>query len=245
MASVAEHYRSHLAPVYAWMCGGFDAAIARGDSEIGAILPDLSTGSHAVDLGSGFGMHSIPLARRGCSVLAVDSSNHLLDQLKAHAGSLPITAVEDDLLAFKRYLDRPADVVLCMGDTLTHLPDREAAAQLFTLAAASLRPGGTFIATFRDYTQALVGHGRFIPVKSDDERILTCFLEYAGEHVDVHDMLHERNGDAWQLRVSTYRKLRLDPQWISASLRDQGFAVRIEPGLAGMVRVIAGLKPSR
>src|SRR3984885_8592886 len=238
MAGVAEHYRSHLAPVYAWMCGGFDAAIARGDSEIGAILPDLSTGGHAVDLGCGFGMHSIPLARRGCSVLAVDSSNYLLEQMKAHAGSLPITAVEDDLLAFQRHLDRPADVILCMGDTLTHLPDRDAASRLFTLAAASLRRGGTFIATFRDYTQALVGNGRFIPVKSDADRILTCFLEYAADHVDVHDMLHERDRDAWELRVSTYRKLRLNSQWVSASLRDRGFSVRTEPGLAGMIRIV-------
>jgi hypothetical protein len=52
-------------------------------------------------------------------------------------------------------------------------------------------------------------------------------------------MLHERNGDNWHLRVSTYRKLRLDPQWISASLHDRGFSVRAEPGPAGMVRVIA------
>jgi 2-polyprenyl-3-methyl-5-hydroxy-6-metoxy-1,4-benzoquinol methylase len=239
MASVADHYRSHLAPVYAWMSGGFDAAVARGETEIGAILPDLSRGSLAVDLGCGFGMHSIPLARRGCSVLALDSSSHLLEQLKAHAGALPIAAVEDDLFAFQRYLDRPSDVILCMGDTLTHLPDRDAALQLFTLAAASLRPGGRFIVTFRDYTQTLVGNGRFIPVKSDADRILACFLEYATDHVDVHDMLHERNGDAWQLRVSAYRKLRLAPQWVSTSLHDGGFAVRTEPGLAGMVRVIA------
>jgi 2-polyprenyl-3-methyl-5-hydroxy-6-metoxy-1,4-benzoquinol methylase len=239
MASVADHYRSHLAPVYTWMCGGFDAAIARGETEIGALLPDLSKGSRAVDLGCGFGMHSIPLARRGCAVLALDSSSHLVDELKAQAGTLPITAAEDDLLAFPRYLDCPADVILCMGDTLTHLPDRDAASQLFTLAAASLRPGGRFIATFRDYTQALVGARRFIPVKSDAERILTCFLEYAPDHVEVHDILYEREGDAWPLRVSTYRKLRLDPQWISASLRDRGFSVRTEPGLGGMIRVIA------
>ena len=238
MASVADHYRSHLAPVYTWMCGGFDAAIARGETEIGALLP-VSNGSRALDLGCGFGMHSIPLARRGCAVLALDSSSHLLEQLKAQAGALPITAVEDDLLAFQRYLDRPADVILCMGDTLTHLPGRDAALHLFTLAAASLRPGGSFIATFRDYTQALVGDRRFIPVKSDAERILTCFLEYAADHVDVHDILHERQGEAWQLRVSTYRKLRLDPHWISASLRDRGFSVRTEPGLAGMIRMIA------
>jgi SAM-dependent methyltransferase len=239
MASVADHYRSHLAPVYTWMSGGFDAAKARGETEIGAILPDLSKSSRAVDLGCGFGMHSIPLADRGCSVLALDTSGYLLEQLRAHAGNLPITAVEDDLLAFQRYLDRPADVILCMGDTLTHLPDRDAVLQLFTLVAASLSAGGTFVATLRDYTQALVGNGRFIPVKSDADRILTCFLEYAVDHVDVHDVLHERYGETWQLRVSTYRKLRLDPRWISASLRDQGFSVRTEPGLAGMIRIVA------
>jgi SAM-dependent methyltransferase len=239
MASVTDHYRSHLAAVYSWMSGGFDAAIGRGETEIGAVLADLSNGSRAVDLGAGFGTHSIPLARRGCAVLALDSSAFLLEELRAHAGSLPITAVEDDLLAFQRYLDCPADVILCMGDTLTHLPDRADVLQLFALAGASLRPGGAFIATFRDYTRALVGNGRFIPVKSDADRILTCFLEYAADHVDVHDMLHERTGNTWGLRVSTYRKLRLDPQWISASLHERGFSVRTEPGPAGMVRVIA------
>jgi hypothetical protein len=45
MATVAEHYRTHLAPVYAWMAGGVDAAVARGESEIAAILPDLSAGN--------------------------------------------------------------------------------------------------------------------------------------------------------------------------------------------------------
>ena len=204
-----------------------------------AVLPDLARDSRAVDLGAGFGMHSIPLARRGCSVLALDSSAYLLEELKSQSGLLPITAVEDDLLAFQRYLDRPADVILCMGDTLTHLPDRAAVLHLFTLAAAALRPGGLFVATFRDYRQPLVGNGRFIPVKSDADRILACFLEYAADHVDVHDLLHERNGDSWQLRIGTYRKIRLDPQWVSESLRERGFSVRLESGLAGMVRVIA------
>jgi SAM-dependent methyltransferase len=239
MGSVADHYRSHLAPVYSWMSGGFDAAISRGDAEIAAILPDLANDSLAVDLGAGFGMHSIPLARRGCSVLALDSSAYLLQELKSQAGLLPITTIEGDLLTFQRYLDRPPDVILCMGDTLTHLPDRAAASQLFTLASASLRPGGLFIATFRDYSRRLVGSERFIPVKSDADRILTCFLEYAPDHVDVHDMLHERTAGTWQLRIGTYRKILLEPEWVSQSLRDQGFSVRTEAGLAGMVRVVA------
>ena len=239
MATVAEHYSTHLAPVYAWMAGGVDAAIARGEAEIAAVLPDLSVGSSAVDLGAGFGMHAVPLGRRGCAVLAVDSSSLLLDQLVRQAAGLPVTGVLDELLSFRRHMDSGADAILCMGDTLTHLPDTASVLQLFALTAESLRPGGRFIATFRDYTSSLVGPARFIPVRGDADRIMTCFLEYAPDSIDVHDLIHERTGSNWQLRVSVYRKLRLAPAWVSAALAERGFSVRIEPGLAGMIRVVA------
>jgi SAM-dependent methyltransferase len=239
MATVAEHYRSHLAPVYAWMAGGVDAAVARGESELAAILPDLSAGGSAVDLGAGFGVHSIPLGRRGCAVLAVDSCSLLLEQLTRQSKGLPIKAVLDELLSFRRHMDSGTDAVLCMGDTLTHLPDTASVLQLFALVAESLRPGGKFIATFRDYTSPLVGQARFIPVKSDTDRIMTCFLEYAPGTVDVHDIIHQRAGSDWQLQVSVYRKLRLAPAWVSAALEERGLIVRTEPGLAGMMRVVA------
>jgi SAM-dependent methyltransferase len=239
MTSVADHYKTHLAPVYVWMSGGLDAAIARGDSEIEAILPNLLSGTTAVDLGAGFGMHTIPLARRGCSVLAVDTSAVLLEELRGRAEALPVELAEDDLLSFQRHVASSVDIILCMGDTLTHLPDRSSVEKLFSLAAQSLRPDGKFIATFRDYTSPLIGAGRFIPVRSDNDRILTCFLEYGADHVDVHDVLHERNGASWQLRVSAYRKLRLSPEWVSAALQAGGFAIRMEPGLAGMTLVVA------
>lgn len=239
MATVADHYRTHLAPVYVWMAGGFDAAVSRGESEIEAILPNLPRGITAVDLGAGFGMHAIPLARRGCPVIAVDTSSLLLDELRRHAEALPIRAVEDDLLSFQRHLGSKADLILCMGDTLTHLPDPASLEKLFSLAAESLRRDGKFIATFRDYTSPLVGEGRFVPVRSDADRILTCFLEYSPGYVTVHDMLHERNGSTWQLRVSAYRKLRLSPDWVSAALQACGFSVRVEPGPGGMVRIVA------
>jgi Methyltransferase domain len=239
MTTVAEHYENHLAPVYLWMAGGFDAAVSRGESEINAVCPNPSNGLTAVDLGAGFGMHSIPLARRGYSVVAIDSSPKLLEVLRDHVETLPIQTVEDDLLAFQKYLNTKAQLILCMGDTLTHLTEPQSVEQLFSLVAESLHPGGTFITTFRDYTSPLVGDGRFIPVRSDNDRILTCFLEYSPDCVTVHDVLHERNGSTWQLRVSAYQKLRLSPEWVSMALQARGFAVRIEPGLAGMVRVVA------
>jgi SAM-dependent methyltransferase len=239
MTTVADHYRTHLAPVYVWMAGGFDAAVSRGETELQTIFPNLSDGITAVDLGAGFGVHSIPLARRGCSVIAVDTSTLLLEELKGHADTLPIKAVEDDLLSFQRYLDSKVNLILCMGDTLTHLPDLPSVERLFSLAAESLRPGGIFVTTFRNYTSPLLGIGRFIPVKSDADRILTCFLEYEPDHVNVHDLLHERIASAWQLRVSAYRKLRLSPEWVSKVLQVRGFSVLVELGPGGMARVVA------
>jgi hypothetical protein len=133
----------------------------------------------------------------------------------------------------------PVEVILCMGDTLTHLPDVSAVNALFALVAQSLRPGGRFVASFRDYSVALHATERFIPVRSDAERILTCFLEYSAERVTVHDVLHERSGASWRLRVSAYQKLRLSPAWVVEALGGLGLAVRLEPGLGGMVRVVA------
>jgi SAM-dependent methyltransferase len=238
MASAKEHYANHLAPVYVWMAGGFDAALVRGESEIDVICPLPSTGLIAVDLGAGFGMHAIPLARRGYSVVALDSSPLLLDVLRSHAEALPIRTVVDDLLGFPTYLDDKVPLILC--DTLTHLPDQASVTHLFSLAEKSLQEGGKFVITFRDYTEPLVGDKRFIPVKSDDERLMTCFLEYSPGYVTVHDILQEREGGSgWQLRVSTYRKLRLSPAWVGAALEARGLSVRVEPGFYGMVRVVA------
>ena len=62
MATVAAHYESHLAPVYLWMAGGIDLALSTGDADIADVA---CPGGVAVDLGAGFGMHAIPLARRG------------------------------------------------------------------------------------------------------------------------------------------------------------------------------------
>jgi len=73
MPSVTEHYENHLAPVYLWMAGGIDMAVRRGQAEVEAVCPRPLKWRLAVDLGAGFGMHAIPLANLGHSVLAIDS----------------------------------------------------------------------------------------------------------------------------------------------------------------------------
>ena len=197
MSSVTDHYDLHLAPVYSWMAGGVENAVARGQKELTDIGILDSRAGYAIDLGAGFGMHALPLAKSGCKVLAIDSSAYLLEELKSHVGDAQVETVQNDLLKFPSHLAGKPDVVLCMGDTLTHLPGISAVTALISSAKEHLSPGGRFVITFRDYTKALEGSNRFIPVKSDESRIFTCFLEYARGKIRVYDILHDRIDGAW------------------------------------------------
>lgn len=235
MTTVRDHYERLLAPIYVWMAGGLERALATGEQDVADLVPGRGL---AVDLGAGFGMHAIPLACGGYDVVALDTSAELLGALRAAPGGERIRAVEADLLDFRRYADEPARLIVCLGDTLTHLESAAAVERLARDIAASLAPGGRVVLTFRDYSRPLVGEARFIPVRSDAERIQTCFLEELPEHMRVHDIVHERDGAAWRMRVSSYLKLRLAPATVAEWLRKAGLAPTVTPGPRGMVRVV-------
>jgi 2-polyprenyl-3-methyl-5-hydroxy-6-metoxy-1,4-benzoquinol methylase len=184
-------------------------------------------------------MHAIALARKGAHVTAIDTSSELLRVLEQLAGNLPVRAIHDDLIAFQRHVAEIPSAIFCMGDTITHLPHRGAVERLIETVSAQLTAGGTFAISFRDYSMPLVDDQRFIPVRSDDDRILTCFLEYQPETVVVHDIVHLRTAQGWDTRVSHYRKLRLSPDDLIESIQSSGFRVRRESGLRGMVRLVA------
>lgn len=239
MTSAQAHYATHLAPIYLWMAGGAEVALQDGRAEIQSLGLQLAPGSQVVDLGAGFGMHAIALAQAGMSVLAIDSSASLLRTLEELRGDLPVRLACDDLLEFAAHLEGPPDAILCMGDTITHLPDTDAVASLLQRAAQALPSGGGFVTTFRDYSVPLHGDQRFIPVRCDNARLLTCFLEYEAEAVIVHDILHERTAEGWVTRVSHYRKLRLEPELLADQMRAAGFEVRRGEGTRGLVPLIA------
>lgn len=240
-STVREHYQGHLGPVYSWMAGGFAAASERARAALAEAGAPAGRGRLAVDLGCGPGFHALPLASLGYRVAAVDPCRPLLDELLAHAAGTGIQVIEADLLDFRRHVAEPAALIVCLGDTLTHLPSREAVAALVGEIHGGLAPDGLVVLSFRDYSKSILeGAARFIPVRSDADRILTCFLEYGPEHVTVHDLLHTRAGEAWRLTVSAYPKLRLSPSWVVGLLEQAGLRVMGTSEARGMVTLVAG-----
>ena len=243
MTTVVDHYEHFLAPIYAWMSGGAESALAQGAAEVEPWRPPPGTAPVAIDLGAGFGAHAIPMARAGYDVTAVDTSRTMLIQLRLLDRAAQVRTVVADLVDFRKHVTAKARLIVCLGDTLTHLARVEDVERLFSEVAAGLAHDGTFVMTFRAYTAPSAGDTRVILVRSDADRIHTCVLEGRPCHVRVHDIVHERHDSSWHLRASSYVKLRLSVPWVLAALARVGLEARAEPGPRGMVRIIAAIAP--
>lgn len=240
MGTVQAHYENLLSSVYSWMVGGFDQGCANNAAlfeRMGIVYPGSGV---ALDLGAGCGFQSIPLARMGFPVIALDTDAALLAELKAHAEGLSITPVCGDLMQFERHCAGGIALAVCMTDTLLHLDSPEAVRALCAKVHGALEPGGQFIVSFRDLSHDLYGVDRFIPVRADASRIMTCFLEYMPGKVIVHDLVHEKNGESWDFKKSCYAKLRLSKTAVLQSLSDAGFGSIQEDETRGMITLIAG-----
>ena len=199
-----------------------------------------------MDLGAGSGFQSIPLSQSGFKVIAIDLSHDLLMELEAQAGGLSLVTVEDNLLNFSEHSPRDIELIVCMGDTLTHLQTLEEVQILLEYACQALEYNGHLILSFRDLTPELTKLDRFIPVRSDSGKIFTCFLEYGKDHVRVYDIIHERTGNQWVMKKSYFQKLRIPPQWLNDCLIEAGFTIEYLDIDKGMITIIArNLRPRR
>lgn len=239
MTSVREHYQHVLADVYSWMFGGFEAGIQSNIRFFDAKKLSPTGSGAAVDLGAGCGFQSIPLARAGYRVTAIDFDAKLLDELKSNAGGLPVITVQDDLMNFPEHITDHPELIVCMTDTLLHLGSKDEVGSLFNKVFEALEPGGDFVITYRDLSHELKDLDRFLPVRSDENIIFTCFLEYEPESVKVHDIVYKKSTGVWKLFKGFYRKLRLAQPWVDAQLAASGFNGINSTVENGLVTVIA------
>jgi SAM-dependent methyltransferase len=228
---VKQHYQSLLSQHYTWTFG--EKRYSQNQKLLNRFI---TKKSRIIDLGCGSGFQSIPLIDGGHQVYCIDSCTALLGELKDERSEANI--IEGDLLLFDQFVQDPVNVIICMGDTLTHLSSLQEIKDLFTRVYHQLNDnGGIFIVQYRDLSKPLVDSDRFIPVRSDERTVFTCFLEWedggkveedgSGCKIKVHDLVHVKKGiGAWELMTSWYRKLGLTPDSCTRIGTDIGFQLQ-------------------
>jgi SAM-dependent methyltransferase len=244
-ASVRDHYDTVLAEHYSRMFGDFEAKVAEQRALLERLGVTAIPGTAAaVDLGCGSGFQSIALVRLGFRVTAIDFSQRLLAELRDRARGLPVEAIAGDIRDVARLAPTAVGLVVCMGDTLSHLEREADLTRVFDGVAERLAVGGWLVLTFRDLSGDLRDLDRVIPLYASDELVMTCFLEYEPSTVKVHDLIWVRQPDGWRFRKGAYRKLRLAPEAVTLRLERAGFTVERHQAPAGMVALV-GVSVSR
>ncbi len=236
--NASDHYKNHLAHIYAWMAGDFQENSAAFVQLLDSLNVSPDSNKAALDLGAGHGIQSHALATKGFDVTAVDFNQKMLNDLQENCKDLEVRTVFADITKVDKWTQEKPGVIVCCGDTLTHLKSREDVEEFLIKYATLLDNGGKMVLTFRDYSQ---DHNDtlYIPVKSDDSRILTCVLEYGSERVKVTDLLHEKIGGEWQQKVSSYEKVRVSPDWVKEILQGQGLTAIHEENENALVTLVA------
>lgn len=132
MRSASKHYEDLLARHYTWMLGDDIEATASGQrallEAIGIAGPAHQDGSSvAIDVGCGSGAQTLALADMGfATVVGVDSDETLLAELRVHVAGRPgVSTVRDEgVHAVEGLTPGSVDTLVCMGDTVLHLPTK-------------------------------------------------------------------------------------------------------------------------
>lgn len=237
--TVKEHYDNHLGNFYSWYTGDFEKnkdafkAFCLNNN----ISPELS--KQAIDLGAGHGIQTVALSELGFEVTAIDFNKQLVDELISNTESLPVTVINDDFRTLDQYSSIKPGLIVCCGDTLTHLDSKEEVSLLLADVYSILADDGKLLLTFRDYSTELQDTQRFIPIKSDSTRVFTCFLEYFPDKVRITDLLYEFENNKWVQKVSSYFKLRLTEPFVVDYLRYFGFSIILSKVENRIIHIIA------
>lgn len=117
------------------------------ERQISGLVALIPTGVRVIDIGAGLGRVAIPLAERGCDVLAIDTEPAWLAGVEGATSDLdpPVRTRVCDVLESDAELEHPAgpaDVVLILGNTLALFHDVRACAGLLARLRGVLAPGG-------------------------------------------------------------------------------------------------------
>jgi glycine/sarcosine N-methyltransferase len=148
-----------LADYYHLIFENWELSVKRQAAVLSSVLHrncGLTTKARILDCACGIGTQSLGLAKLGFQVAGCDLSSHAVERarLEASRRNLNTQFLVADMLDLTCLENSHFDAVICMDNSLPHLESAEliqAAAQI----RAKLRPGGSLMASIRDYDRLI------------------------------------------------------------------------------------------
>ncbi|GBF38592.1 class I SAM-dependent methyltransferase [Leptospira johnsonii] len=234
MQSPESHYENFLAEKYSWMLG--DLSIREKDQLEFFRSFGISPQGNGVawDLGAGSGIQSIPLEELGFQVLAIDFSEKLLSEIKIRKSDTKIRTKVADIRSRDLYQGISPEILLCMGDTITHLESEKDWETTVGHWSSFLSPGSKLILGYRDLSHGKTGDKSIFVVRSEESRIFTCQLQFTQNRVKVTDIFHEKSDGAWTVSSSSYNKLILPIEDLIRTVSQKNFELKRKDEKNGM-----------
>ncbi|PJZ47833.1 class I SAM-dependent methyltransferase [Leptospira saintgironsiae] len=238
MQSPESHYENFLADKYSWMLG--DLSVKEKDQLELFRSFEISPRANGVawDLGAGSGIQSIPLEELGFQVLAIDFSEKLLSEIKTRKPNTNIRTKIADIRSRDLYQGVSPEILLCMGDTITHLESEKDWETTVSLWSSFLSPGSKLILGYRDLSYGKPGDKSIFVVRSEESRIFTCQLQFLENKVDITDIYHEKTDKGWTVTSSSYNKLILPIDDLIKTVSQNNFGLERKDEKNGMKFVL-------
>jgi glycine/sarcosine N-methyltransferase len=219
-----------LAPLFDVMTD-WDARLTTEEPFLRNVLERAGVRS-VLDAACGSGGHALALARWGYLVSGADASAVMIEIARAKAGEagLNIPFVVAPLSDLPEVMPGPFDAVLCVGNSLPHLPTQDALVAALNAMAAVLRPGGTLVLHNLNYDLRWQVRPRWFAAQGgvlDGQEVLVWrFADYHEEtqQIGFNIALFHKHESGWKVEVHTTPHRPLFRAELLAALGAAGFA---------------------
>ena len=183
-----------------------------------------------LEVGCSTGELTIALARAGHHVTGIDLNNEMINkaQKQADTSGFSIPFIHGDMRDLKKLVDRTYDGIICFGNTIVHLTEKQEIDQFFQDVFDLLHEKGVFLFQIVNYDRILSRHIKELPVIKNKEKGLTFYrhyvYDYASKLIHFNTMLLMQEGLELKHSIKLY-PLRLHE--INDLLKKIGFP-RIE-----------------
>mgnify|MGYP005632403905 CR=1 FL=1 len=196
----------------------------------------VSPGGRILDAACGTGQHTLALAQAGYQTAGSDLSAGMVEQARANGAQLglnvPFEAAgfEDLAAVYTPSLLFPFDALLCLGNSLPHVPDAAALGRALSNFAACLRPGGLLLLQNRNFDAVMAGRQRFMEPQfhrqDDREWLFVRFYDFLPDGmIDFHVLtLHRASRAAdWQQQAGSTTLMPLHQEIVETALLKTGY----------------------